>query len=404
MGERVHKIAVVIPKYGLVGGAEGFAAELTERLACDPRWEFHVFANRWVVRSDRVTFHRVPILSFPKFLTTPSFAWFADRQIRKAGIDLIHTHDRIFRADLFTMHGVPHRFWIREVRRKRMSLYDLVTARVEENLVHDPRCRLFLPVSGLTREIFLHEYGIDDPGRVRVIHPGIDPDRYATLDRPRCRAKLSRRFGIQPEERIVLFVSMNFEIKGLDTLIRALALLAKAPSAPPVRLIIVGKGDIPKYQKMSASLGIGKQVIFTGVTPSEELFSFYAASDLYAMLSQFDTFGMVVLEAMAASLPVLVSDRVGAKDLVREGINGHVVLVKANRQEVAGKLALMLHQGVREEMGKAARKTALEHTWEAAANRVASIYEELLQQRESLREGEAGRRTDPEKTDPVGRK
>ena len=103
-------------------GAEGFARELTERLARDPRWEFHVFANRWVPGSDRIRFHKVPILSFPKFLTTPSFAYFADRRIRKAGIDLIHAHDRIFRADLFTMHGVPHRYWIREVRHKGMSL------------------------------------------------------------------------------------------------------------------------------------------------------------------------------------------------------------------------------------------------------------------------------------------
>ena len=138
MAERVHRIAVVIPKYGLVGGAEGFAAELTERLARDPRFEFHVFANRWVPGSDRVTFHRVPIISFPKFLTTPSFAFFADRRIREAGIDLIHAHDRIFRADLFTMHGVPHRYWVREVRRKGMSLYDRATARVEGRLIADP--------------------------------------------------------------------------------------------------------------------------------------------------------------------------------------------------------------------------------------------------------------------------
>lgn len=380
MAEHVHRIAVVIPKYGLVGGAEGFAAELTERLARNPRFEFHVFANRWVPGSDRVAFHRLPIISFPKFLTTPSFAFFADRRIRRTGVDLIHTHDRIFRADLATLHGVPHRYWVREVRRKGMSLYDRATARVEGHLIDDPRCRLFLPVSGLTEEIFIREYGVA-PERVRVVHPGVDPARYEGLDRSRCREELAGRFGIAPGERIILFVSMNFEIKGLDVLIKALASLAGQPAAPAFRLLIAGKGNVRKYRELASSLGIGGRVIFTGVIPGADLPSVYTAADLYAMLSRFDTFGMVVLEAMAASLPVLVSDRVGAKDLVRNGINGFVIPADAGPEEIARKLASLLREEVRERMGRAARETARDHTWDTAAARVAAIYEELLRLR-----------------------
>jgi UDP-glucose:(heptosyl)LPS alpha-1,3-glucosyltransferase len=380
MAEGIHRIAVVIPKYGLVGGAEGFAAELTERLARDPRFEFHVFANRWIARSERVLFHRVPILSFPKFLTTPSFAFFADRRIREAGIDLIHTHDRIFRADVATLHGVPHRFWIREVRRKGMSLYDRATARVEDHLIGDPRCRLLLPVSRLTEEIFSHEYDIA-PERVRVVHPGADPARYEGLDRTRCREELTDRFGITPEEKILLFVSMNFEVKGLDALLKGLAVLARQPAQTPFRLLVAGKGNLRKYEKLAEALGIGGRVIFTGVLPAADLPSLYTAADLYAMLSRFDTFGMVILEAMAASLPVLVSDRVGAKDLVRDGINGFVIPVDAGPEEIAGKLAFLLQEEVRKRMGRAARETARENTWDAVAARVSAIYEELLQLR-----------------------
>jgi UDP-glucose:(heptosyl)LPS alpha-1,3-glucosyltransferase len=377
MAEGVRRIAVVIPKYGLVGGAEGFAAELTERMARDPRFEMHVFANRWVPCSDRVSFHRVPIISFPKFLTTPSFALFAGRQIRKAGIDLIHAHDRIFRADLATLHGVPHRYWVREVRRKGMSLYDRATARVEGGLIADPRCRLFLPVSGLTEEIFIREYGVA-PERVRVLHPGVDPARYEGLDRSRCRQALAGRYGIAPEERIILFVSMNFEVKGLDHLIEGMALLARQPSMPPFRLLVAGKGNIRKYAALASSYGIGDRVVFTGVLPAAELPSVYAAADLYAMLSRFDTFGMVILEAMAASLPVLVSDLVGAKDLVRDGINGFIIPVDAGAEEIAGKLAFLLREEVRQRMGREARATALANTWDAAAARIAVIYGELL--------------------------
>ena len=81
MGSTVRKVAVVIPKYGLVGGGEKYAFEVTERIAATDRYKIHVFANKWRTQSDRLTFHKVPIITFPKFLTTVSFAWFANREI-----------------------------------------------------------------------------------------------------------------------------------------------------------------------------------------------------------------------------------------------------------------------------------------------------------------------------------
>ncbi|MCJ7495576.1 MAG: glycosyltransferase family 4 protein, partial [Deltaproteobacteria bacterium] len=137
MSSKVYKIAVVIPKYGLVGGAEAFAAELTERIARNNRYEIHVFANEWLKESPRILFHKIPIISFPKFLTTVSFAHFAGRKIASMNFDLIHTHERIFQADLFTMHGIPHRIWVTEVRHKNMSLFDVATKWVEKCLVQN---------------------------------------------------------------------------------------------------------------------------------------------------------------------------------------------------------------------------------------------------------------------------
>ncbi|HUN53788.1 MAG TPA: glycosyltransferase, partial [Smithella sp.] len=117
----MHNIAVVIPKYGLVGGAEQSSAELTERLAEQTGFDFHVLANRWQTLSARTAFHRIPIMSFPKFLTTPSFAYGVQRRINHSNFSLIHSHERIFEADIFTMHGIPHRYWVHNIRRKPMS-------------------------------------------------------------------------------------------------------------------------------------------------------------------------------------------------------------------------------------------------------------------------------------------
>jgi UDP-glucose:(heptosyl)LPS alpha-1,3-glucosyltransferase len=375
MNSPVHNIAVVIPKYGLVGGGEKFALELTERIASSDRYRIHVFANQWRSRSDRITFHRVPIIVFPKFLTTVGFAWFANREIEKMKFDLIHSHERIFRADIFTMHSVPHRYWIREVRKKRMSLFDHGTAWVEEQLVSAGDCKKYLPVSRLTEEKFLKVFSID-PHRIQVIHPGVDIDRFRRLDRKRCRQEVRHRFGVDESDTLLLFVSMNFELKGLDTLIASMAEIKKRQPSERLKLLVVGKGNEKKFARLAAEYGLAGDVIFTGVW-KEDIERVYMASDIFSMLSKFDTFGMVVLEAMSASLPVVISENVGAKDLVRDGVNGYVV--KGDDVSlVSVRIESLLAPRVRERMAEEAYREALNHTWDKMAERVLQVYNEIL--------------------------
>lgn len=377
--EAKRRIAVVIPKYGLVGGAEGFAAGLTERIAADPRFEVHLFANRWAGSSGAIAFHRVPAVRFPRFLGPLGFAWFAGRKISAAGpFDLIHTHDRIFRADVYTMHGIPHRRWIREVRgKKRPSLFDRVLAGVEDRLVFRGGCRRFLAVSGLTRRIFLEEYPVD-ANLVEVIHPGIDASPYANADRERFRREVRGRFGIDPEEILILCVSMNFAVKGLDFLIRGLGRFRGKNPGKRFRLLVIGRGDEGNYARLAREAGVADAVLFAGVVSRESLPGFYLAADLFAMLSRFDTFGMVVLEAMAAGLPVLISGAVGAGDVVREGENGFVVEDPSDPEAVAERIETALNGDALERMRREALKTAGQNTWEASVARVLDVYDQIL--------------------------
>jgi len=379
MMEGRRRIAVVIPKYGLVGGAEGFAAELTERIAVDPRFEVHVFANRWAALSDRISFHRIPIVRFPRFLISPSFAWFVRRCMVASGpFDLVHTHDRIFAADIYTMHGIPHRWWVRQVRRKeRMSLFDRATACMEDRLIYQGGCRRFLSVSELARKVFLEEYPVD-PERVMVLHPGIDGTIYGKLDRERCRRDVRARLGIGPDNPLILFVSMNFAVKGLDHLLQGLGRLRARDPDARFRLLVVGRGDEKAYGRLARDLGIGETVIFSGAVARERLPEIYLAADCYAMLSRFDTFGMVVMEAMAAGLPVLVSGCVGARDLVQEGENGFVVEDPGDADAVAERIGTLLKGDLLERMGAKALQTARENSWDAAVRRVLEVYEEIL--------------------------
>ena len=376
-----RKIAVVIPKYGLLGGAERFAYELTERLSLNEKYDFHVFANRWQSDSDRITFHKVPIIKFPRFFTTISFAWFANKKISKMDFDLIHTHDRIFDADIFTMHGIPHRIWVHDVRKKHMSLFDRATCRVEKCLINNTRCKIFLPVSNLTRKKFLQEYKIK-PEKIQVIHPGVDIARFQKLDREHCRKKIREQFGIYPYDIVILFVSMNFEIKGLDYVMSALGKAKTSYPSQNIKLLVVGKGDYEKYSALAQQTGIKDNVIFAGVQ-KENLEKIYLASNIFMMLSRFDTFSMTVLEAMAASLPVIISSNVGAKDLVREEKNGFVIDDTNNADMICDRIGSMLDSKTRTTMAKEAYNTARNNTWELTAKKVELIYEDLIKEHSS---------------------
>jgi UDP-glucose:(heptosyl)LPS alpha-1,3-glucosyltransferase len=374
----MHNIAVVIPKYGLVGGAEQTTAELTDRLANQTDFDFHVLANRWQTSSTSLRFHKIPIFSFPKFLTTLSFAYFVQRQINRNNFSLVHSHERIFTADIFTMHSIPHRYWIHNIRRKEMSLYDLATAWVEKELVYNGNCKKFVAVSNLTKDIFLQEYKIN-PDRVAVINHGVDLNDYAQHNKDSVRNAIRHELGINITDPVILFVSMNFEIKGLDDILFSLAKL-KAQNRK-FKLIIAGKGNIKKYTKMAQNYQIISDVTFTGPVNKEKIIRMYLASDLYIMLSKFDTFGNVVLEAMAAGLPVIISSTVGAKDLVQEGENGFIVGNTSDIDYIAAKIALLLDENIRRRMSDAAWQTATQNTWDDVTKKYAAIYENILAQK-----------------------
>ena len=376
MAHRIYKIAVVVPKYGLVGGGEKFVLELTERIAASPDYEVHVFAHKWKQQSDRIAFHKVPVISFPKFLTTISFAWFAKRRMASMNFDIIHTHERIFHADIFSMHSVPHGFWVREIRRKRMSLFDYGTRWVERRLINKGKCRAFLPVSGITKEKFLQEFNAE-AGRVQVIHPGVDNEKFNQFDRAICRAEIRKRFGFDDEAVILLFVSMNFELKGLDNIMAGVARTkAKFPAAP-LKLLVVGKGNVRKYKRLAESLGIGNDIAFAGIW-KENIEQVYLAADIFVMLSSFDTFGMAVLEAMAASLPVVISHNVGAKDLVIDGRNGFIV-VREDIAALSARIIFLLKKENQKVMGEEAHKVAQGKTWNHTAQQVLQIYHDFTE-------------------------
>ncbi|MBU2539061.1 MAG: glycosyltransferase family 4 protein [Proteobacteria bacterium] len=373
MPHQHKKIAVVVPKYGLVGGGEQFVFELTERLALNPQYDIHVLANKWHSQNSKITFHEIPVIFFPKWLTTVSFAFFVQKEIKRLQPDIVHTHDRIFKADIASVHSIPHLTWVKKIRGKSFpSLYDLVTGWVERKLYKCGGCKKILPVSALAAQEICHEYPFVH-GKIEIMSPGLDLEKFGQRN-PEWRREIRQEFGIEEKDVLVVFVGMNFELKGLDPLLASLSRAQGKTQGKRLRLLVVGKGDTAKYGGVVKRLGLEGDVVFAGVRKDVE--RLYQAGDIFCLLSQFDTFGMVVGEALAAGLPVIVSTQVGAKDLIREGENGFVV----ERQDVERISSLLLHMvedGRRIIMAEKARASVSDRGWQAMVKRVGELYDNL---------------------------
>jgi starch synthase len=109
----------------------------------------------------------------------------------------------------------------------------------------------------------------------------------------------------------------------------------------------------------------------------DDINELYRTASVFAFPSSEDGFGMVVTEAMACGLPVIISENVGAKDIVRQGVDGFILPIR-DADQIAEKLAyLYTNPHVRHQMGLAAQERVAEFTWTHSQARLIGIVEEI---------------------------
>lgn len=151
------------------------------------------------------------------------------------------------------------------------------------------------------------------------------------------------------DTRQLIYVGSLIQRKGLDLLLPALA-----ETSGDIKLVIVGEGQEESLLKEQvAELGIDSRVTFMGYVEGEPLRQLYRNSDVFILPTREDCFGLVILEAMCASLPVISSKYAdGARDLVTEGENGYIVDPEDTRSFAAA-IERIFSEGRLEEMGNA---------------------------------------------------
>ncbi len=206
--------------------------------------------------------------------------------------------------------------------------------------------------------------------RYRIIPNGIDYQHFAS-DVPPIPRYIDSKSNI-------LFVGRQEKRKGLPYLLEAYARLKR--ERPSIRLIVVGPdGGMRAACERYVQQHQLKDVVFTGLVPHEELPRYYKTGDVYcAPTTGHESFGIVLLEAMAAGTPIVASDIGGFADVLQDGKQGLLVPPRDADALAATMDRLLSDAALREEMGKRGTKGAQRYGWDRISREILAYYEQVM--------------------------
>ena len=297
--------------------------------------------------------------------TTDEFARLALAYVREGGIhyDLVHCHDwltipaglmvRDFlkKPLILTIHSTEYDRnsspwnWIADIESLGVRLADRTIA-----------------VSNRTRAQLLEKYGAD-ARRLRVIHNGIDAEKYACK-----QGKAPRR------EKLVLFLGRLAHQKGPEQFLRAAKRVLDHERH--VRFLMVGDGPLlPRLLSLSIELGISDRVSFWGFVPENEKPRIYSLCDAYVMPSVSEPFGITALEAMASGTPCILSKTSGVTEVARNCLLADFWDVDEMASQL---LALLRYPSVSRVMSQQQVVEVRALGWRETARKTLGVYNEVL--------------------------
>jgi phosphatidylinositol alpha-mannosyltransferase len=377
------KLALVSPyDFAYPGGVTEHVANLAEQFLARGH-EVHIVAPSSDDESEPTTSVDAPVHRIGRVVSIPANGSVAritlslrsylqaKRLLQEEQFDLIHLHEpmmpalplTVLRHSTSTNIGTFHAF-----RNTPLTyFYGKPILRPFFRKLHGR-----IAVSSAARD-FVGEYF---PSDYRVIPNGIDFSRF------------HRRYPpleqFQDARPTVLFVGRLEKRKGLRFLLRAWPhVLERVPDA---RLVVVGRGrPLEGYRRFAARQGWSPEdVVFAGYVAAEDLPRYYQACDVFcAPNTGQESFGIVLLEAMAAGAPIVASDIPGYRDVVTDGVHGLLVEPKKSAALADGICRLLTNPELRATMRSAGQMTARAYDWPRVASQVLSYYEEILERRQT---------------------
>ncbi|MET4560953.1 N-acetyl-alpha-D-glucosaminyl L-malate synthase BshA [Lysinibacillus parviboronicapiens] len=320
----MRKLKIGITCYPTVGGSGVIATELGKMLA-ERGHEIHFITSSVPFRLNKiyptVFFHEVEVNNYSVFQYSPYDIALASKMadvIKDEGLDVLHVH-----------YAIPHAVCAVLAREMSGQNIGIVTT------LHGTDISVLGQDSTLSQAI---RYGIDKSDVVTAVSEALKEQTYDLIDtvkpidtiynfvdereyRPLDPGNLKAQFGIQADEKVIIHVSNFRKIKNLPHVVDA---FMKIRANMKAKLLLVGDGP-EKHRVMDQVKGslYVKDVLFLG--KQENLAELYSISDLKLLLSQQESFGLVLLEAMACGVPCIGSAVGGIPEVIDHGVDGYLV-------------------------------------------------------------------------------
>lgn len=281
----------------------------------------------------------------PPALRLWAFARRSRRVLRSVeGVDSVASFGAMSPRGVYWVQSV-HAAWL-DISKKRRQGLGLLKQKL--NPVHPVALRFERRTFGTRRHydklVALTPEVRDDLSRfynvpekdVIIIPNGFSPEEFNPQRIVRERSKVRDELNIPPKSRVVAFVANETERKGLGPLLRGIAALDN----PSVHLLAVGRLDLRPFEREIESLGLKGRV--HAVAQTNDVARYFAASDCFALPTQYEAWGLVIVEALACGLPVLTSRLAGASIAVEEGRTGFLLDDPDSAEEITAHLRLLL--------------------------------------------------------------
>ncbi|WP_191991728.1 N-acetyl-alpha-D-glucosaminyl L-malate synthase BshA [Bacillus aerolatus] len=373
------KLKIGITCYPTVGGSGVVAAELGKLLA-EKGHDIHFITSDRPFRLNRmyhnIYFHQVDVNQYSVFQHPPYEIALANKIaeiINREQLDILHVH-----------YAIPHAVCAilgKQIARSNVKIVTTLHGTDITVLGHDPSLSAAIrfgieesdAVTAVSNALIDQTIDVIHPEkRIEPIYNFIDERIYRQMlpdDR------LRREYGIAPEEKVIMHVSNFRSVKRVPDVVHVFKRLREKM---PAKLLLVGDGpEITTVCKLVAELKLENCVLFLG--KQDNLEELYSISDLVLLLSEKESFGLVLLEAMACGVPCIGTNVGGIPEVIEDGVNGFIS--KVGDIESMTKQALRLltdHSFYQKISGQAVKTVQTRFHSESIVHQYERLYMSLL--------------------------
>lgn len=306
------------------------------------------------------------------------------KKVRELGLDLIHSHHpfllggegrRLAKKEslplVFSLHTPYHQYLNNFPAGVKKPLKGVVLRGV---IAYIKKSELLVVPTKNAAEPFLKK---DIETNLQVVPGGVKVDNFSRPDKLEARNKIYRKYSLNKDTKLLLSVSRLTYEKNISFLLESFRSLRE--ELPQVKLLLVGSGQgEERLKRLARSLDIEDDVIFAGEIPHESLPCFYKGSDLFVFSSLVETQGLVLVEAMAAGLPVVaLRCASGSQAVIRDGKTGF--LTTEDPQDFAQRcLSLLTKESLYDKFRKAAQKEAQNYSVDFCSKKLLQAYKKVI--------------------------